>query len=160
MKRRAVRPRAPHIESYVPYLVNRAATAMLNFSAREFESLGLTVPQWRILLALWHHRECRFGDLATITSIEPPTLSRLINTMESARLVKRVPNEQDSRSVKVALTETGEALFEGTIPFARESNRCYVAGLSADELAVLRRALTVIYDNVRAASKGRTDASA
>ncbi len=87
MKRRAARPRAPHIESYVPYLVNRAATAMLNYSAPEFEKFGLTVPQWRILLTLWHHRECRFGDLATLTSIEPPTLSRLITALVAAKLV-------------------------------------------------------------------------
>jgi DNA-binding MarR family transcriptional regulator len=138
------------IESYVPYLVNRAAVAMLGYSAREFEKLGLTVPKWRILLALWNHDECRFGDLAQLTSIEPPTLSRFLNAMSAARLVARRRIESDSRSVSISLTAAGRALFEKTIPFAENVNRTYVKGLSAAELAVLRRALTTIHANVRA----------
>jgi DNA-binding MarR family transcriptional regulator len=140
-----------HIESYVPYLVNRAATAMLNYSALEFEKLGLTVPQWRILLTLWQHRECRFGELAKLTSIEPPTLSRLLNGMTKSRLVKRQRIETDTRSVNVSLTPAGTALFEKTIPFSEDVNGLYVKGLSASDLTVLRRALAKIYTNVQAA---------
>src|ERR1017187_5658719 len=139
------RPRRPvgdlHIESYVPYLVNRAATAMLNYSALEFEKLGLTVPQWRILLTLWQHRECRFGELAKLTSIEPPTLSRLLKAMTKSRLVKRQRIETDTRSVNVSLTSAGTALFEKTIPFAEDVNGLYVKGLSVADLTVLKRAL-------------------
>ena len=158
MKRREGRPRAPHVESYVPSLVNRAATAMLNYSATDFQKFGLTVPQWRILLTLWHHRECRFGDLVILTSIEPPTLSRLINAMAAARLVKRLPNANDLRSIKITLTAAGEATFEETIPFAKQANKLYVAGLSAEEIAALRRALTVIYENVRNAQSRAANA--
>jgi DNA-binding MarR family transcriptional regulator len=139
----------PHIESYVPYLVNRAATAMLNYSAREFEQFGVTVPQWRILLALWHHPECRFGELATLTSIEPPTLSRLLNAMTESKLVKRSPTATDSRSVTVSLTAAGRAFYKKTIPFADGVNAQYTKGLTRSEIAVLRRALAKIYQNVR-----------
>ena len=137
------------IESYIPYLVNRAATAMLNYSALEFEKFGLTVPQWRILLTLWQHRECRFGELAKLTSIEPPTLSRLLNAMTKSRWVKRRRIEEDTRSVNVTLTPAGAALFERTIPFAENCNNLYMARLSAADLTVLRRALATIYDNVQ-----------
>jgi MarR family transcriptional regulator, organic hydroperoxide resistance regulator len=139
----------PHIESYVPYLVNRAATAMLNYSAREFEQFGVTVPQWRILLALWHHPECRFGELATLTSIEPPTLSRLLNAMTESKLVKRSPTASDSRSVTVSLTASGRAFYKKTIPFADDVNAQYTKGLTRSEISVLRRALAKIYQNVR-----------
>jgi DNA-binding MarR family transcriptional regulator len=136
------------IERYVPYLVNRAATAMLNYSALEFDKIGLTVPQWRIMFALWQHRECRFGELAKLTSIEPPTLSRLLNAMTTSRLVKRQRIKTDTRSVNVSLTRAGTALFERTLPFAEDVNGLYVKGISAADLAVLRRALATIYDNV------------
>jgi DNA-binding MarR family transcriptional regulator len=129
--------------------VNRAATAMLNYSALEFEKLGLTVPQWRILLTLWQHKECRFGELAKLTSIEPPTLSRLLNVMTKSRYVKRQRMEADSRSVNVSLTAAGAALFEKTIPFSERVNDLYTEGLSKADLAVLRRALSTIYDNVQ-----------
>jgi DNA-binding MarR family transcriptional regulator len=149
MKRRAPAAAGLHIESYIPYLVNRAATAMLNFSARQFDKHGLTVPQWRILLTLWQHRECRFGELAKLTSIEPPTLSRLLNGMTKSKWVKRERIEEDTRSVNVSLTPAGAALFEKTIPFAENVNSLYIDGLSASDLAVLRRALATIYDNVQ-----------
>ena len=148
LKRRAPASGGLRIESYVPYLVNRAATAMLNYSAREFEKLGLTVPQWRILLTLWQRRECRFGELAELTNIEPPTLSRLLNAMTASRYVRRRRIEEDTRSVNVSLTPLGTALFEKTIPFADDVSRRYLEGLSPADLAVLRRALTTIYDNV------------
>jgi MarR family transcriptional regulator, organic hydroperoxide resistance regulator len=154
MKRRGSALDDLHIESYVPYLVNRAATAMLNYSAVEFEQYGLTVPQWRILLTLSQHRECRFGELAKLTSIEPPTLSRLLNAMTKARWVKRTRIEEDTRSVNVSLTAAGVALFERTIPFAESVNQLYVEGLSESDLAVLRRALATIYGNVQRKREG------
>jgi DNA-binding MarR family transcriptional regulator len=126
---------------------------MLNYSAVEFEKLGLTVPQWRILLTLWQHRECRFGELAKLTSIEPPTLSRLLNAMAKARIVKRQRVEADSRSTNVVLTAAGAALFEKTIPFSERTNSLYIEGLSKADLAVLRRALATIYDNVQRQSE-------
>jgi DNA-binding MarR family transcriptional regulator len=138
-----------HLESYIPYLVNRAATAMLNYSALEFEGLGLTVPQWRILFTLWGHRECRFGELAELTSIEPPTLSRLLAAMTKLRLVRRRRMPEDSRSINLSLTSTGSALFERSLPFAENCNQIYLAGLSADEREVLCRGLTRIYANVQ-----------
>jgi DNA-binding MarR family transcriptional regulator len=149
LKRRGAAPGGLHIESYVPYLVNRAATAMLNYSAVEFEQYGLTVPQWRILLTLSQHRECRFGELAKLTSIEPPTLSRLLNAMTKARWVKRTRIEEDTRSVNVSLTAAGVALFERTIPFAESVNDFYLDGLSEADVAVLRRGLAAIYANVQ-----------
>jgi DNA-binding MarR family transcriptional regulator len=122
---------------------------MLNYSALEFEQLGLTVPQWRILLTLWQHRECRFGELAELTSIEPPTLSRLLTAMTKLRLVKRRRIAEDSRSIKLSLTAAGTALFERSLPFAENCNQIYLAGLSDADLAVLQRGLATIYDNVR-----------
>jgi DNA-binding MarR family transcriptional regulator len=157
MKRRTAPAGGLHIESYVPYLVNRAATAMLNYSALEFEHLGLTVPQWRILLTLWQHRECRFGELSKLTSIEPPTLSRLLNAMTKSRLVRRQRSAEDSRSVNVSLTPSGTALFEKSIPFAENCDRVYLDGIPAADLAALRRALTTIYDNVERKREGKDD---
>ena len=148
-KRRAALESGLLIENYIPYLVNRAATAMLNYLALQFDKFGLTVPQWRILLTLWQHPECRFGELAKLTSIEPPTLSRLLNGLEKSRLVKRERIAEDTRSVNVILTAAGATLFKKTIPFAHDTNAFYIEGLSATELTVLRRALAKIYANVQ-----------
>jgi MarR family transcriptional regulator, organic hydroperoxide resistance regulator len=159
MKRRTPPAVALHVESYVPYLVNRAATAMLNYAAREFDKFDLTPPQWRILLTLWHHQVCRFGELATLTSIAPPTLSRLLNALRESGIVKQKRTEADSRSVEVSLTAAGRALFEKTLPFAESTNSLYIKGLSASDLNTLRRALTTIYENVRRQEEAEHEAA-
>ena len=158
MKRRAAAPSGLHIESYVPSLVNRAAMAMLTYSAVEFEKLGLTVPQWRILLALSQHHICRFGELAKLTSIEPSTLSRLLDAMSKGQWVKRERTEEDTRNVNVSMTARGMALFRKSVPFAETVNNAYVDGISAADLAALRRALTRISTNVERMRLGRTSA--
>jgi DNA-binding MarR family transcriptional regulator len=128
---------------------------MLNYSADEFEKIGLTVPQWRILFALWETGGCRFGTLAGLTSIEPPTLSRLLNLLEAKRLVRRRRNPSDTRSTSISLTAAGKTRFESTLPFARDVTAMYLAGVSKADVNALRRALTQIYDNVVALSGAR-----
>lgn len=143
------------LDAYVPYLVNRAATAMLNYSADEFQQLGLSVPQWRILLTLSQHRECRFGELAELTSIEPPTLSRLLKGMSEERLVSRKRDAADERGVVIRLAPAGRALYNRCVPFALRCEDVYFEGLDPAELAALRSALGKVYANVQRASAER-----
>jgi DNA-binding MarR family transcriptional regulator len=152
---RAPRRGGLHIETYVPYLVNRAAAAMIAYSAEAFKQHDLTVPQWRILFALSDGDGCRFGELARLTSIEPPTLSRLLNGMVTDGLVSRSRTETDGRGSHIALTAAGRSCFEGTLDFARDVQELYTDGLSEQDLHTLRRALTTIYENVRTAAAAR-----
>ena len=69
-------------ESYIPFLINRAAIAQLAFSARTFEKFGITGnPKWRVIGRLGTHGTMRVGDIAKLTSIEGPTLSRFLSEL-------------------------------------------------------------------------------
>jgi DNA-binding MarR family transcriptional regulator len=138
-------------ESYIPYLINRAAIAQLAFSARAFSEFGITVPKWRVISRLGTYGSMRVGDIAKLTSIEGPTLSRLLTELEAAGLINRKSLRSDSRVNRVGLTRSGKNLFERMMPYHDYVQQMSIAGLSRLEVATLRRALKRIYFNTLAA---------
>jgi DNA-binding MarR family transcriptional regulator len=74
------------------------------------EPLGLTHPQYLVLLALWERSPLRLREIADRLYLEPATVSPLIGRLEAAGLVTRSRNAGDERAVDIALTEDGVAL--------------------------------------------------
>jgi MarR family transcriptional regulator, organic hydroperoxide resistance regulator len=142
------RPRALSFETYIPFLVNRAATAMLMFAASEFEPHGLTVPKWRVLFLLWERETCSFATCMELASIGAPTFSRLTATMEREGLIVRTRVPEDTRALDLAITAKGRALIESLMPVAITSEKKYLNGVTAAERAALRSALGKIYRNL------------
>lgn len=143
------------IDLYTPYLINRAAVAMVEYAAPGFENHGLTVPTWRILFALSEQGPCFVGDLLGYTSIEGPTLSRALLQLSRRHLIRRKRDPADGRFIKVTLTAAGRALVARSVPYALRCEQVYLKGLTQDEVATLRRAVTVIYENARMATSAR-----
>jgi DNA-binding MarR family transcriptional regulator len=74
------------------------------------EPLGLTHPQYLVMLALWE-RDCRsLRDLAETLALDPGTLSPLVKRLEAAGLVRRARDPQDERLLAVTLTPAGRGL--------------------------------------------------
>ena len=141
------------LDGYVPFLINRLAIALVAYSTPEFESRGLTIPTYRILMALRQIKACSFKELIEKTRIEPPTLSRLLNLLEESRLIRRRKSDVDSRSVMVSLTPAGRAIAARQIQFSLSVEDMALQGVSREDAATLRRLLAQIYDNV---TSGRT----
>lgn len=74
------------------------------------EPLGLTHPQYLVMLALWQHGELSGKDLSTMLYLDPGTLSPLVKRLESAGLVSKRRSSDDERVVLIAPTEAGAAL--------------------------------------------------
>src|SRR5215207_8377262 len=73
------------------------------------EPLGLTHPQYLVLLALWDHSPRSLRELSTELQLEPATLSPLIKRLEAAGLVSRERSRSDERMLDITLTEAGLA---------------------------------------------------
>lgn len=74
------------------------------------EPLGLTHPQYLVMLALWE-RDCRsLRDLAETLALDPGTLSPLVKRLEAAGLIRRARDTRDERLLAVTLTPAGRAL--------------------------------------------------
>ena len=72
--------------------------------------LGLTYPQYVVLMALWQHGELSVGAVGETVSLDSGTLSPLLRKLDSQGLVRRARSSQDDRSVLISLTPAGRAL--------------------------------------------------
>jgi MarR family transcriptional regulator, organic hydroperoxide resistance regulator len=74
------------------------------------EGLGLTHPQYLVMLALWQHAPLSVRELSRLLQLDPGTLSPLLKRLEAAGYLRRERDAADERSLAVTLTASGEAL--------------------------------------------------
>lgn len=119
------------------------------------KDLGLTYPQYLVMLVLWEHGELPVKKLGEHLRLDSGTLSPLLKRLEAAGLVTRERSARDERSVVVRPTGKGTALRgrAGLVP----RRMVEATGFGVDEIAALRArldALTTALD--RAAAQGAT----
>ena len=95
------------LDSYLPYLLNRAGARIAASFSEEVRPLGATLQMWRVLAALRERDGRRMGDLSETTSIEVSTLTRLVDAMEQKGLVARRRDAGDARAVMLRATAAG-----------------------------------------------------
>jgi DNA-binding MarR family transcriptional regulator len=104
------------------------------------EAIGLTHPQYLVMLALWERSPRTVRDIGDALLLEPATLSPLLKRLEAAGLVSRARNARDDRALDIELTAEGRRLraqaeaVPGTIVER--------LGLPLDELERMRDSLT------------------
>ncbi|WP_438855057.1 MarR family winged helix-turn-helix transcriptional regulator [Agromyces sp. M3QZ16-3] len=108
------------------------------------EPLGLTHPQYLVMLALWEESPLRLREIADRLHLEPATASPLVGRLESLGLVTRRRSTADERAVDIALTADGDALRERALAVPGE----VVArlGYPIERLERLRDELTALLD--------------
>ena len=74
------------------------------------EPMGLTHPQYLVMLALWEREPRSLRDLGETVALEPGTLSPLVKRLEAAGLVVRERDGGDERMLAVRLTPDGRKL--------------------------------------------------
>lgn len=136
------------LESYLPYLLNRAGARLAASFSEEIRPLGATLQVWRVLAALRERDGRRMGDLSETTSIEVSTLTRLVDGMESKGLVARRRDAGDARAVRLHATAAGRRLTRRILPIAERYETVALAGFDAGETETLKRALRRLYANM------------
>nr|ABP43444.1 transcriptional regulator, MarR family [Mycolicibacterium gilvum PYR-GCK] len=114
------------------------------------EELGLTYPQYLVLLVLWEEEPCTVGHLGERLHLDSGTLSPLLKRLEGAGLVQRQRSATDERRVTATLTPAGRALEEraACIPERMLGS----TGAAAEDLAALRDALHLITEELHTRS--------
>src|ERR1700712_394735 len=74
------------------------------------EPMGLTHPQYLVMLALWPNAPLSVKELSRRLQLDPGTLSPLLKRLESQGLLRRARNAADERLLSVSLTDEGKAL--------------------------------------------------
>ncbi|CAN5687699.1 MarR family transcriptional regulator [soil metagenome] len=121
------------------YAASRAVTAAYRPILGE---LGLTYPQYLVLVVLWAREEVSIKQLAEHLRLDHGTLTPLLRRMEGAELLTRERSRSDERSVLVRLAPGGEALRPHL-----EDIQCRVAdalGIELPQVVALRDLLRTV----------------
>lgn len=132
------------------YLIHDVARLLKRRFAENTREYGLTMPQWRVLAQLKHAGELSQVALANLVESDPMTVSRIIERLESAGLVSRVADPQDSRAKLVRLTKGARDLFEEIRPTGVMVYEEALKGLTVAERSALVSALRKIQVNLSA----------
>ena len=101
-----------------------------------------------MLTALSNRGEQRQIDLVDMTSIDASTMSRLVTRLVRMGLVTRSRSATSNREVVVELSPNGRILVQRLIPIAKKLEQTASAGLPPKDLAVAKRSLVRMDDNL------------
>ena len=146
--------------AYLPYLINRVGWLLVvDFGQNTLARHRLSIAMWRVLAVLANDGGQRQVDVASRTSIDVSTLSRVITRLVKMGLVTRTRSATSSREVIVRLAPKGAAMLGRVIPHAIALEQRAVAGVPAEDLRVVRHSLRRMYHNL-ASSAGISERSA
>lgn len=103
----ATHPDLLKLDRQVCFALAVASRTVIGLYRPLLEPMGLTHPQYLVMLALWEESPLRVADLAERLSLEPATLSPLLKRLEAAGMVVRGRDPKDDRALAVSLTERG-----------------------------------------------------
>ncbi|MEU1884198.1 MarR family transcriptional regulator [Micromonospora sp. WMMD987] len=128
------------LEEQVCFALSVAARGVVAVYRPLLEPMGLTHPQYLVMLALWQHAPLSVRELSRLLQLDPGTLSPLLKRLEATGYLRRERDPADERSLAVSLTTSGRALRAR----AEQIPPAVVArlGLPLSELRDLHRALT------------------
>jgi DNA-binding MarR family transcriptional regulator len=128
------------LERQVCFALSVAARNVVAVYRPWLEPMGLTHPQYLVMLALWQHGPLAVKDLSRLLQLDPGTMSPLIKRLETAGLLRRDRDPRDERALAISLTDRGRALRADAerIPAGIVER----LGMDLAELTALQQALT------------------
>lgn len=106
------------------------------------DELGLTYPQYLVLIVLWKTDALKVSDIGSQLSLDSGTLTPVLKRLETAGLVTRTRRAHDEREVEISLTPAGRVLRERAVGV-----RCQIVqqlGMDEAEIAALRGELDAV----------------
>src|SRR5215467_9175268 len=124
---------ALRLDNQICFAIYSTAHAFNRVYKPLLDQLGLTYPQYLVMLALWEGDGVPLKDIGERLFLDSGTLTPLLKRLEAAQLVKRTRSKEDERQVLIALTAQGQALKEKAraVPMSiLEASACSVGELS------------------------------
>lgn len=127
------------LESQLCFAIVTAARNVVSIYRPVLEPLGLTHPQYLVMLSLWEQAPQSLSELAAALAVEPATLSPTVKRLEAQGRVARRRRGSDERVLEITLTDEGAALRERALAVPREIMRR--VGMDPADVARLRDGL-------------------
>ncbi|BBV87149.1 MarR family transcriptional regulator [Enterobacter kobei] len=141
----------PDVHGMLCFSLYSAGHAFTQLYRPMLDKIGLTYPQYLVMVTLWNQDGRTVKELSGILFLESSTLTPLLKRLETAGLITRTRNPKDEREVLIHLTEKGEALKSETSTITR----CIVdtLGMDADIIADIKASVDKIRDKIHRAQK-------
>ena len=144
----------------LPFEIAETAHAMRRAFDRRAVSLGVTRAQWTVLFRLTRFPGLRQVELAEMLDVEPITLSRIVDRLEEASLVERVPDPADRRAWRLQVTENAKPLVAKLKALGTELVDEAFEGVEQSELERVRSVLAQVRENLATVQRGKKAAEA
>ncbi|MFJ2473695.1 MarR family winged helix-turn-helix transcriptional regulator [Streptomyces sp. NPDC087659] len=130
------------LDHQICFSLHAASRAFNGVYRAILKDLGLTYPQYLVMLVLWEHGELPVKTIGARLRLDSGTLSPLLKRLEALGFVERRRSTEDERSVTVHPTATGTALRERAALVPRRI--AAATGLSLQEIGDLQERLTAL----------------
>ncbi|MDX2819395.1 MarR family transcriptional regulator [Streptomyces sp. PA03-5A] len=124
------------LENQICFSLHAASRAFGGVYRVVLKDLGLTYPQYLVMLVLWEHGALPVKKIGEHLRLDSGTLSPLLKRLEATGLVRRERSTDDERSVTVHLTDAGTALHAKALQIPRRISAA--TGLDLEEINDLR----------------------
>ncbi|WP_330328409.1 MarR family transcriptional regulator [Streptomyces sp. NBC_00536] len=142
------------LDGQICFALNAASRAFGGLYRVVLKDLGLTYPQYLVMLVLWEHGEMPVKQLGQHLRLDSGTLSPLLKRLEAAGLIRRERSTEDERSVHAVLTGEGAALRARAVEVPRRIARA--TGFELEEIRDLQTRLSRLTEALDAAAVGES----
>ncbi|MBW9090534.1 MarR family transcriptional regulator [Rhizobium wenxiniae] len=139
------------LDAMLCFAIYGAAHAFTRAYKPLLEPLGLTYPQYLVMMALWAEDGQKVKMLGDRLGLDSGTLSPLLKRLEQSGLVSRKRDAEDERQVKITLTPQGLELKERSAGVMETIGRA--TGCSLEEVTALREALVGLTERLEGAEE-------
>lgn len=95
------------LENQLCFSIYAASRAITKIYRPFLDTLGITYPQYLVMLVLWEHNTLSLKELGNILYLDSGTLTPLLKRLEGMQLIKRERSREDERVLCVSITEKG-----------------------------------------------------
>ncbi|NLQ17334.1 MarR family transcriptional regulator [Marinomonas sp. M1K-6] len=137
-----MKPNPLLLDNQLCFALYSTSLAMTQFYKEPLSAIGLTYPQYTVMLILWEQDGVSLKHISDALGQKSGALTPVIKRMEADGLVQRLRGVDDDRSLSIALTEKGKKLREQGL----DVNRCVAeaCGLEMSEVVALREQLMAL----------------
>jgi MarR family transcriptional regulator for hemolysin len=136
------------VDSMLGFLLHDVARLLKKRFEQNSRASGLTRSQWQVLTYLAQNEGINQAGLAELIEIEPITLGRIIDKLETLRLIKRNPHPTDRRRWLLHLMPAARAKLEQAREYDDVTRREAMVGVSEDDAQRLLKTLQALKENL------------
>ena len=144
-------PTGTTLDEQLCFALYTASRAMTGFYRPGLDSVGLTYPQYLVMIVLWEHRSISVSELTDRLQLSTGTLSPLLKRLEAAGLLNRRRRTDDERLVQLTVTARGMDLLGETDPMREQMPDAI--GLTPAGIVELRDQLNALAGRLRTAGQ-------